>query len=78
MEIHVADAFLTFIAGLSIDKVYAALNFFWKLNLSKSQADAMLNQLSKQWADEFESLYELLAVSAVVHTEETSWSITSV
>lgn len=78
IEIHVAVAFLTFIAGLSIDKVCAAVNFFWKLDLSKSQADAMLNQLSKQWADEFESLCELLAVSAVVHTDETSWSINSV
>jgi transposase len=77
-EIHVAVAFLVSIVGLSIDKVCAELDFFWQLQLSKSQADALLNQLAVQWQGEFESLCELLAVSAVVHTDETSWSINSV
>jgi len=78
VEIHIAVAFLTFIIGLSMDKVCGLMNFFWKLDLSKSQADALLNQLSRQWESEFESLCQLLAVSAVVHTDETSWSINSV
>ena len=38
----------------------------------------MLNQLAREWADEFESLCELLAISAVVHADETSWSLNSV
>jgi len=38
----------------------------------------LLNQLSKQWENEFESLCTLLAISAVVNTDETSWSINSV
>lgn len=78
LEIHVGVAFLTFIIGLSLDKVCALLKFFWKLDLPKSQADALLNQLSREWEEEFESLCQLLAVSAVVHADETSWSINSV
>ena len=78
IEIHISIAYLTFITGLSMDKVCAQLKFFWNLDLSKSQADALLNQLSKQWENEFESLCTLLAISAVVNTDETSWSINSV
>ena len=74
IEIHVAVAFLVSMVGLSIDNVCAQLRFFWQLELSKSQADSLLNQLAQQWADEFEALCQLLAVSAVVHTDETSWS----
>ena len=74
IEIHVAVAFLVSMVGLSIDNVCAQLRFFWQLELSKSQADSLLNQLAQQWADEFEALCQLLAVSAVVHADETSWS----
>lgn len=78
VEIHIAVAFLTFIIGISLDKVCGLMKFFWKLDLSKSQADALLNQLARLWESEFESLCQLLAVSAVVHADETSWSINSV
>lgn len=78
IEIHVSVAFLVFIVGLSIEKVCSLVKFFWNLNLSKSQADALLNQLSKHWAEEFETLCQLLSDSAVVHADETSWSINSV
>ncbi len=78
LEIHTAVAFLVSMAGLSMDKVCEQLKFFWELDLSKSQADALLNQLSRAWETEFESLCMLLAVSAVVHADETSWSLNSV
>jgi transposase len=78
IEIHVAVAFLVSMVGLSMDKVCAQLKFFWQLELSKSQADALLSQLARQWTNEFESLCQLLAVSAVVHADETSWSQNSV
>lgn len=77
-EIHVTVAFMVSMVGLSMDKVCTLLKFFWQLELSKSQADALLNQLSRQWEHEFESLCQLLAVSAVVHADETSWSLNSV
>lgn len=76
-EIFVAIAYLVFIMGLSFDKVCALLNFFQNLKLSKSQVDALLNQLSREWEAEFETLCTLLANSAVVCTDETSWSINS-
>lgn len=38
----------------------------------------MLNRLAKEWLPEFDALCQLLAVSAVVHADETSWSINSV
>ena len=78
IEILVALAFQVSVVGLSIDKACAELAFFWELQLSKSQADALLNQLARSWASEFETLCQLLACSAVVHTDETSWSINSV
>lgn len=78
LEIQVAVAYLTYIIGISLDKVCAQLEFFWELPLAKSQADAILNQLSRRWNDEFEALCQLLSVSAVVHADETSWSINSV
>ncbi|MEJ7595770.1 MAG: hypothetical protein WKF77_30025 [Planctomycetaceae bacterium] len=64
--------------GLSMDKVCTLLRFFWELELSKSQVDALLNQLSRQWEHEFESLCLLIAVSAVVHADEISWNLNSV
>lgn len=78
MEIHVTVAFLVSIIGLSMDKVVGLLRFFWQLELSKSQVDALLNQLSSRWQGEFETLCDLLAHSAVVHADETSWSVRSV
>jgi hypothetical protein len=38
----------------------------------------MLNRLARQWLPEFEALCDLLAFSAVVHADETNWSINSV
>ena len=60
-EIFVAIAYLVFIMGLSFDKVCALMNFFQNLKLSKSQADALMNQLSREWESEFETLCTLLA-----------------
>jgi transposase len=78
MEIVVTLAFLVYVIGMSFDKVCLILNFFQKLKLSKSQADALLYQLSRHWEKEFEALCTLLANSLVVHTDETSWSVNSV
>jgi hypothetical protein len=77
-EIVVAIAYQVYIVGLSFDKVCLLLNFFQNLRLRKSQVDALLNQLSRHWESEFDGLCTLLANSAVVHTDETSWSLHSV
>jgi hypothetical protein len=78
IEITVAIAYHVYCLGLSIDKACQVLSFFQQLKLRKSQADALLNQLATAWESEFDSLCTLLAHSAVVHTDETSWSINSV
>src|SRR5207302_2964298 len=78
MEIVVRIAYLVYVVGLSFDKVCLVLNFFQNLKLGKSQADALLYQLSRHWQNEFEILCTLLANSLVVHTDETGWSINSV
>ena len=78
IEIVVAIAYQVFVVGLSFDKVCLLLNFFQNLKLTKSQADALLNQLSRHWESEFDVLCTLLANSLVVNSDETSWSINSV
>ena len=78
LEILVAISFLVFVAGLSFDKVCLVLNFFSNLPLRKSQVDKLLHQLAQHWEREFDELCTLLAHSAVVHADETSWSIHSV
>ena len=77
-EILIALAYQHHIAGLPLDTVLGEFSFYWELTLRKSQADAMLNRLAKEWLPEFDALCQLLAVSAVVYADETSWSLHSV
>jgi hypothetical protein len=78
MEIVLSLAYLVHVTRISFDKACQLLKFFQNLTLKKSQADALLNQLSQAWEGEFHVLCTLLANSAVVHADETSWSIHSV
>jgi hypothetical protein len=78
IEIVLAIAYQVYVVGLSFDKVCLLLNFFQNLRLRKSQVDALLYQLSRLWEGEFDLLCALLAHSAVVHADETSWSLNSV
>ena len=45
--------------AVSIDKARALLAFFCRLDLSKSQADSLLSQLSRLWQQEFDALCEI-------------------
>ena len=78
IEIVIAIAYQVFVVGLSFDKVCLLLNCFQNLSLRKSQADALLHQLARQWEGEFDNLCTLLADSAGVHADETSGSLHSV
>jgi transposase len=78
LEIVTEIAYLVYIVGLSFDKVCDLLNFFQNLRLGKSQANTLLNQLSRDWEREFDLLCTLLANSLVVHADETRWSLNSV
>ena len=78
IDFIIALAFLVYVIGVSLDKACQIIGFFQQLPLEKSQADALLNQLAKSWEKEFETLCDLLVVSAMVHADETGWSINSV
>jgi transposase len=78
LEIVTEIAYLVYVVGVSFDKACLLLNFFQNLRLRKSQADALLYQLSRHWEREFEVLCTLLANSLVVHADETGWSLNSV
>jgi transposase len=78
LEIVTEIAHLVYIVGLSFDKVCHLVDFFQDLRLGKSQANALLYQLSRDWEREFDLLCALLANSLVVHADETSWSLNSV
>jgi hypothetical protein len=78
LEIVVEIAYFVYVIGLSFDKVCLTLRFLQNLPLGKTQADALLRQLSRHWQHEFDVLCTLLANSWVVHADETSWSINSV
>jgi len=78
LEIVITLAYLIHVIGLSFDKACLVMNFLQQVKLSKSQADALLHQWARHWAEEFEVLCTLLANAVVVHADETSWSINSV
>lgn len=78
MEVLLSIAHLVYVVGISLDKACEILGFFQDLNVSKAQANALLNRLAKHWEDEFNTLCDIIAKSAVVYTDETSWSLNSV
>jgi transposase len=78
LEIVAEIAYLVYLVGLSFDKVCQLLDFFQNLRLRKSQANTLLDQLSRDWEREFDVLCTLLANSLVVHADETRWSLNSV
>ena len=62
IEIVLALSYQVHCLGLSIDKACKVLSFFQQLDLKKSQADRLLNQLAKAWESEFESLCTIQAI----------------
>src|SRR3954449_9256417 len=77
LEGAVILAFLVYSMGLSIDKARALLSFFCRLDLSKSQADSLLSQLSRLWQRDFEALCELMAWATVIYIDETGWKLSA-
>lgn len=75
LEIILMVAFLHYWIGLSLDHVCEVLQFFTGLVLSKSQANALLNQLSADWEEEYNTIADLLAVQMVIYIDETGWKV---
>jgi transposase len=70
-------AFLHYWTGISLDKACDVMQFFTKLELSKSQADSLLNQLSGDWKSEYDNILMLIALQTIVYIDETGWKVGS-
>ena len=75
LEVAVILAFLVYIIEISTDQARSILLFFTGLNLSRSQADSLLQQLATLWKPELEKIITLLTVAYLVHIDETGWKV---
>lgn len=75
IEIILTVAFLHAWIGISLDPVCEVMAFFTGLDLSKSQANGLLNQLSRDWEQEYDTIAELLALQLVIYVDETGWQV---
>ena len=75
IEIILMVAFLHYWVGISLGNVCQVLRFFTGVDLSRSQADVLLSQLSTDWSDEYDTIAELLAQQLVLYIDETGWKI---
>jgi transposase len=73
MEVAVTLAFLVYTIGVSHDQAMQVMQFFCNIELSRSEADSLLSQISKRWEKEFEKLCDLMLLAFVVHIDETGW-----
>ncbi|MEL7067890.1 MAG: transposase [Cyanobacteria bacterium J06581_3] len=76
-EIILTVAFLHYWTGISLDHVCSVMQFFTGLALSKSQANALLNQLSDDWDEQYDTIAELLSRQLVIYIDETGWRVGS-
>lgn len=75
LEVILIVAFLHYWVGISLDHTCGVIQFFTGLNLSKSQANALLNQLRDDWSQVYDTIAELLAYQLVIYIDETGWKV---
>ncbi len=75
IEIILILAFLHYWIGISLDHTCAVMQFFTKLELSKSQADSLLKQLASDWDEQYDTIAELIALQMIVYIDETGWKV---
>ncbi len=75
LEIILIVAFLHYWIGISLDNVCDVLCFFTGLELPKSQADSLLNQLSQVASEQYDTIAELLAQQLIIYIDETGWKV---
>lgn len=73
LEVAVILAFLVYVIEISIKQAQDILAFFTGIELSDSQANSLLDQLSSLWSPELEKLVTLLTLACLVHIDETGW-----
>lgn len=77
IEIILIVAFLHYWVGISLDNACGVVQFFTGLALSKSQANALLEQLSRDWQEQYDTIAELLSRQLVLYIDETGWKVGS-
>ncbi len=77
IEIILIVAFLHYWVGISLDNACGVVQFFTGLALSKSQANALLEQLSRDWQEQYDTIAELLSRQLVIYIDETGWQVGS-
>jgi regulator of replication initiation timing len=75
IEILLSLAFLVYWKNNSIDDACEILRYFTGLDLSKGQADSLLNQLAGDWESEYDTIARLIAVATILYIDETGWSL---
>ena len=75
MEVILILGFLHYWVGVSQENAIQIMNFFTGLDLSKSQADSLLNQLGDDWELQYDTIAELIALQMIVYIDETGWKV---
>lgn len=75
IEILLSLAFLVYWKNNSIDDAREILLYFTGLDLSKGQADSLLNQLAKEWQGEYDAIARLIATATILYVDETGWKL---
>lgn len=75
MEVILILGFLHYWIGVSQENAIGIMNFFTGLDLSKSQADSLLNQLADDWEQQHDTIAELIALQMIVYIDETGWKV---
>ena len=75
MEVILILGFLHYWIGVSQENAIRIMNFFTGLDLSKSQADSLLNQLADDWQQQHDAIAELIALQMIVYIDETGWKV---
>jgi len=75
MEVILILSFLHYWIGVSQENAIRIMKFFTGLDLSKSQADSLLNQLADDWKQQHDAIAELIALQMVVYIDETGWKV---
>ena len=75
MEVILILSFLHYWVGVSQVNAIGIMNFFTGIDLSRSQADSLLNQLADDWRDQHDAIAELIALQTIVYVDETGWKV---
>ncbi len=75
LEIILIVAFLHYWIGVSLAHACQIVEFFTGLELSKSQAHSLIDQLSEDWRHQEETIAQLIVLQWIVYVDETGWKV---